>query len=126
MLETTEWGDLHCTGLGMKFLPMQRRADGSFNGHVAESAADVDGLLRWTFKPHGEGEQNVVMLKLDVARWAGGRCVTDAQTVAIPRAHEKGKNIHLTGHEARRFTFHAPSGETFSLEFGATKLRRQS
>jgi hypothetical protein len=59
------------------------------------------------------------MLKLDAARWAGGRCVTAAQAMAIPRTHEKGKNIHLTGHEARRFTFHAPSGETFSLEFGA-------
>ena len=117
-LETTDWGDLHCTELGMKFLPMQRRADGSFKGYVAKVEADAGGALRWTFGPRGAGEQNVVMLKLDVARWAGGRCVTDAQTVAIPDTHEKGKNIHLTGHEARHFAFTAPSGGAFSLEFG--------
>ena len=118
-LETTEWGDVHGTELGMKFLPMQRRADGSFKGHVAKVEADAGGSLRWTFSPRGDGEQNVVMLKLDASRWAGGKCVTDAQTVAIPSRHEKGKNIHLTGHEARRFVFTAATGETFRLDFGS-------
>ena len=116
-LETTEGGDVHCTGLHMKFLPMQRRTDGAFKGHVAKIEADANGSLRWTFTPRSDGEQNVVMLKLNASHWAGGKCVSDMQTVAIPRTHEKGKNIHLTGHEARRIIFSAPSGETFSLDF---------
>lgn len=119
-LETADGGDVHCPALGAKFLPMQRRADGSFKGHVAKVAADAGGCLRWTFSPRGEGEQNVVMLKLDASRWAGGKCVSDAQAVAMPRTHEKGRNIHLAGHEARRFSFTAPSGEAFSLDFGET------
>ena len=113
-LETTDEGDVHCAAAQMKFLPMQRRADGSFKGHVAQVAADVSGALRWTFTPHGEGESNVVMLKLDASRWAGGTCVSDAQTVSIPLQHEKGKNIHLSGHEARRFTFFAGGGPCLS------------
>ena len=115
-LETTEEGEVHCAAAHAKFLPMQRRADGSFRGHVAKVTADASGTLRWTFATRG---QNVVMLKLDASRWAGGKCASDAQTVAMPLAHEKGKNIHLTGHEARRFAFSAPSGESFSLDFGA-------
>jgi len=31
-LETTEWGDVHCIELGLKFLPMQRRAEQNHQG----------------------------------------------------------------------------------------------
>lgn len=118
-LLTEEGGNVLFPAGNARFQPMQRRVNGSFKGHVAKVEAEPDGSLRWTFTPRVEGEQNVVMLKLDAARWAGGKCVSDVQTVAMPLAHEKGKNIHIAGHEARRFTFSAPSGETFSLDFGA-------
>ena len=123
-LETTAWGEVHCPAAHLRFVPMQRLADGSFRGHVAKVSVGGGGRsscrpLRWSFAPRGSDGQNVVMLKLDAAHWAGGKCVTDAQTVAMPLKHEKGKLIHLTGHEARRFTFNAPSGESFSLDFGA-------
>ena len=118
-LETAVGGDVRCPGLGVKFTPMQRRVDGSFKGFVANAEAEAGGSLRWTFSPHGGDDQNVVMLKLDAGRWAGGKCTSDAQAVTIPRSHEKGRNIHLSVHESQRFTFTA-AGETFSLDFGTT------
>ena len=121
-LETTVEGDVHCEAAHIKFQPKQRRADGSFKGCVAKVETDASGTLRWTFTPRDVGEQNAVMLKLDASRWAGGKCVSDVQTMPMPLAHEKGKNIHLAGHAARQFAFFAPLGESFSIHFG-TPLR---
>ncbi|MCR5752005.1 MAG: hypothetical protein K6G91_08580 [Kiritimatiellae bacterium] len=119
-LETAVDGTVHCDALGAKFLPRQRRADGSFAEFMAKAEARQDGALRWTFEPCGEGAQNVVMLKLDAARWAGGKCVSDTATAEMPREHEKGRNIHIAGFSARRFEFSSPAGDKFSLDFGGS------
>ena len=121
-LQTEEGGDVLFSAGGAKFQPMRRRADDSFKRYVAKVEADAADpskpRLRWTFPPRGEGEKNVVVLTLAAESWAGGKCETDVKTVAIPAVHEKGKNIHIAGHEARTFRFKDPLGRSFRLDFG--------
>ena len=121
-LQTEEGGNVLFPAGDAKFQPMQRRADDSFKRYVANVEADSSDALRprirWTFPRRGEGEKNVVVLTLDAERWSGGQCVSDAKTVPIPKLHEKGKNIHIAGHEARTFCFRDELGRSFSLDFG--------
>ena len=92
-LETSVDGTVHCDALDAKFLSRQRRADGSFAEFMAKAEARPDGTLRWTFDPRAAGAQNFVMLKLDAARWAGGRCVSGTETAEMPREHEKAPDL---------------------------------
>ena len=121
-LQTEEGGNVLFPAGDAKFQPMQRRADDSFKRYVANVEADLSDALRprirWTFPRRVEGEKNVVVLTLDAERWSGGQCVSDAKTVPIPKLHEKGKNIHIAGHEARTFCFRDELGRSFSLDFG--------
>lgn len=121
-LKTEEGGDVLFPAGDAKFQPMQRRADDSFKRYVAKIEADTSDAarprLRWTFPQRGEGEKNVVVLNIDAERWAGGTCVTDECVVRLPKKHEKGKNIHIAGHEARTFLFKDELGRSFRLDFG--------
>ena len=123
-LQTEEGGDVLFSAGDAKFQPMRRRADDSFKRYVAKVEADASDpskpRLKWTFPKRGEGEKNVVVLTLAAESWAGGKCETDAKTVAIPAEHEKGKLVHITGHEARTFCFKDPLGRSFRLDFGET------
>lgn len=121
-LKTDEGGNVLIPAGGAKFQPMQRRANDSFKQYVANVEADSSDpsrpRLRWTFPPRGEDNKNVIVLTLDAVSWAGGQCVSDVKTEAIPKEHEKGKNIHLVGHEAQKFQFKDESGRSFRLDFG--------
>ena len=121
-LQTEEGGNVLLTGGDAKFQPMQRRADDSFKRYVANVQVDSSDAscprLRWTFSPRGEGEKNVIVLTLDAERWAGGYCIADAETDAIPKEHKKGKNIHIAGRVARTFRFKDERGRSFRLDFG--------
>ena len=125
-LKTEEGGNVLFSAGGAKFQPMQRRADDSFKRYVANVEADSSDAsrprLRWTFPARGEGEKNVIVLTLDAESWAGGQCVSDVKTVVLPKEHEKGKNIHIAGHEAQTFRFKDELGRSFRLDFG-TKVR---
>ena len=121
-LQTEEGGNVLFPAGDAKFQPMQRRADDSFKRYVAKVQVDPSNVsrprLRWTFPPRGTGEKNVVVLTLDAENWAGGQCVTDVKTEPIPKTHEKGRNIHIAGHEARKFCFKDGLGRSFRLDFG--------
>ena len=121
-LQTEEGGNVLFPAGDAKFRPMQRRADDSFKRYVAKVEADSSDSsrprLRWTFPPRGKGEKNVIVLTLDAVSWAGGQCVTDVKTDAIPKEHEKGRNIHIVGHEAQIFRFKDELGRSFRLDFG--------
>lgn len=123
-LQTEEGGDVLFPAGDAKFQPMRRRADDSFKRYVAKVEADSSDAskprLRWTFPQRSEGEKNVIVLSLTAENWAGGKCETDAKTIVIPAEHEKGKNIHIAGHEARTFCFKDPLGRSFRLDFGET------
>ena len=121
-LQTEEGGDVLFPAGGARFQPMRRRADDSFKRYVAKVEADASDSskprLRWSFPERGENEKNVIVLTIDAESWAGGRCETDVKTVEIPAVHEKGKNIHIAGHEAHTFRFKDPLGRSFRLDFG--------
>ena len=121
-LQTEEGGNVLFPAGDAKFQPTQRRADDSFKRYVAKVEADSSDAsrprLRWTFPPRGKDEKNVIVLTLDAERWAGGQCVTDVKADSIPKEHEKGKNIHIAGHEARTFRFSDELGRSFRLDFG--------
>ena len=123
-LQTQEGGNVLFPAGDAKFQPLQRRADDSFKRYVANVEADSSDAskprLRWTFPQRGEGERNVIVMTLDAERWSGGQCASDAKTLPIPKQHEKGKNIHIAGHEARTFCFKDPLGRSFRLDFGET------
>lgn len=123
-LQTLEGGNVLFPAGDAKFQPLQRRADDSFKRYVANVEADSSDAskprLRWTFPQRGEGERNVIVMTLDAERWSGGQCASDAKTLPIPKLHEKGKNIHIAGHEARTFCFKDPLGRSFRLDFGET------
>ena len=121
-LKTCEGGNVLFPTCGAKFQPMQRRPNDSFKQYVANIEVDPGDpshpRLRWTFTPRAKDEKNVVVLTLDAKSWAGGQCVTDVKADAIPKEHEKGKNIHIVGHEAQTFQFKDESGRSFRLDFG--------
>jgi len=121
-LQTEEGGNVLFPAGSARFQPMQRRANDSFKQYVANVEADSSDSsrpkLRWTFPSRGEGEKNVIVMSLDAESWAGGRCVSDVKSEAIPKEHEKGKNIHIVGHEAQTFQFKDELGRSFRLDFG--------
>lgn len=121
-LQTEEGGDVLFPAADAKFQPMRRRADDSFKRYVARVEADgSDPLrprLRWTFPPRGEGERNVVVLTLVAENWAGGKVESDVKSVALPAGHERGREIHIAGHEATTFLFKDTFGRSFRLDFG--------
>ena len=121
-LQTEEGGNVRFSAFGAKFQPMLRRADDSFKQYVAN--VDIDSndssrpRLRWAFSAHSEDDKNVIVITLDAESWAGGRCVSDVKAETIPKEHEKGKNIHIAGHEAQTFQFKDGLGRSFHLDFG--------